>query len=100
MDNKGGKNQRSVKSHLSAVFSLQTQARNSNKLPPHWPSGYGCHLKSDRPRFDYFCLSGDAFWSNPTIDLKIGSPVATLPGKIGTALGLVSPVSAYCDLVR
>ena len=35
-----------------------------------------------------------------TSDLKIGTPVATLPGTIGSALGLVGPVSVYCDWVR
>ena len=40
--------------------------------------------------------------SSHTSDLKMGSPVATLPGawRIGSALGLVSPVSVYCDWVR
>ena len=32
-----------------------------------------------------------------TSDLKIGTPVA--PGDIGSVLGLVSPVSVYCDWV-
>ena len=34
-----------------------------------------------------------------TSDLKIGTPVATLPGVIGSELGLVGPVSVYCDWV-
>ena len=38
--------------------------------------------------------------SSHTSDLKIGTPVATLPGIIGSALGLVGPVSVYCDWVR
>ena len=38
--------------------------------------------------------------SSHTCDLKIGTPVATLPGVIGSALGLVGPVSAYCDWAR
>ena len=32
-----------------------------------------------------------------TSDLKIGTPVATLPGIIESVLGLVSLVSVYCD---
>ena len=36
-------------------------------------------------------------WSH-TSDLKISTPVATLPGA--SALGLVSPVFVYCDWVR
>ena len=31
---------------------------------------------------------------------KIGTPVATLPGVIGSARGLVGPVSVYCEWVR
>ena len=38
--------------------------------------------------------------SSHTSDLKIGTPVATLPGVIGSMLGLVGPVSVYCDWVR
>ena len=41
--------------------------------------------------------------SSHTCDLKIGTPVATLPGAWrytkGSALGLVGPVSVYCDYV-
>ena len=35
-----------------------------------------------------------------TSDLKIGTPVATLPNVIGPVLRLVNPVSVYCDWVR
>ena len=35
--------------------------------------------------------------SSHTCDLNIGTPVATLPGSV---LGLVGPVSVYCDWVR
>ena len=41
--------------------------------------------------------------SSHTSDLKIGTPVATLPGawlKKRSGLGLVAPVSVYCDWVR
>ena len=38
--------------------------------------------------------------SSHTSDLKIGTPVATLPGIPGPALGFVGPVSVYCDWVR
>ena len=39
--------------------------------------------------------------SSHTSDLNIGAPVATcqVPGVIGSALGLVGPVSVYCDWV-
>ena len=46
----------------------------------------------------------DRIFSGPshTSDLKIGTPVATLPGiwRYRSALGLVGPVSVYCDWVR
>ena len=41
--------------------------------------------------------------SSHTSDFKIGTPVAIpcqAPGVIGSALGLVGPVSVYCDWVR
>ena len=45
-------------------------------------------------------LRGDFSRSNHASDLKIGTPVATLPGVVGSALGLFGPVSVYCDWVR
>ena len=47
--------------------------------------------------------SVDFSWSSHTSDLKIGTPVAIpcqAPGTTGSALGLVDPVSVYCDRVR
>ena len=40
--------------------------------------------------------------SSHTIDLKIGTPVlpCQAPGIIGSVLGLVGPVSVYCDRVK
>ena len=38
----------------------------------------------------------DVSGSSHTSDLNIGTPVATLPGVIGSVLGLVGPVSVYC----
>ena len=38
--------------------------------------------------------------SSHTSDLKIGNPVAALPGVKGSVLGLVGPMSVYCDWVR
>ena len=38
--------------------------------------------------------------SSHTSDSKNDTPVATLPGVIGSALGLVGPVSVYYDWVR
>ena len=47
-------------------------------------------------------LRRDFSGSSHTSDLKIGTPVTTLPapGIIGSALGLLGPVSVYCDWVR
>ena len=54
--------------------------------------GFESHLRRDFSR------------SSHTSDLKIGTPVAALPGAwhytIGSVLGLVGPVSVYCDWVR
>ena len=38
--------------------------------------------------------------SSHSSDIKLGTPVATLPGAIGPVLGLAGPVSVFCDLVR
>ena len=35
-----------------------------------------------------------------TSNLKTGNPACQAPGVIGSVLGLVGPVSVYCDLVR
>ena len=47
-------------------------------------------------------LSRGFSWSSFTSYLKIGTAVATpgALGVIGSALGLVGPVSAYCDWVK
>ena len=52
--------------------------------------GFESHLRRD--------FSG----SSHTNDLKFGTPVAILTGiwHVGSALGLISPVSVYCDWVR
>ena len=46
--------------------------------------------------FDPRLLRGDFSGSSQTSDFKTGTPVATLPGVLGSALGLVSPESIYC----
>ena len=51
--------------------------------------------KAEGPEFESR-LRRDFSGSGHTSDLKIGTSVATLPG----ALGLVGPVSLYCDWVR
>ena len=58
-------------------------------------------LRVEDPGFEC-CLCRDFSESIHTSDYKIGIPVVTLPGPgvIGSVLGLVDPVSAYCDWVR
>ena len=55
--------------------------------------------RAEDPGFES-CLRRDFSGLSHTSDLKIGTPVATLPGVIGSALGLVGLVSVYCDWVR
>ena len=52
--------------------------------------------------FDSCLRCGNFSGSSHTSDFKIGTPVATCqaPSAIGPALGLVGPVSVYCDWVR
>ena len=48
-------------------------------------------------------LRRDFSESSHTSDLRIGTPAAALPfapGVIGSVLGLVGPVSVYCDWVK
>ena len=47
-------------------------------------------------------LHRDFSGSSHSSDFKIGTPVTTLSGarRIGSAQGLVGPVSVYCDWVR
>ena len=47
---------------------------------PRWPSGKGVRLESDSPGFNSRLRRGSSPVSSPTSDLKIGTPVATLPG--------------------
>ena len=71
---------------LDSLVGLVVKASASGTEDP----GFESHLRRD--------FSG----STDTSDLNIGTPVATFqaPGIIGSALGLVGPVSVYCDWVR
>ena len=55
--------------------------------------------KAEGPEFESR-LRRDFSGSSHTSDFKIGTPVATLPGVIVSALGLVGLVSIYCDWMR
>ena len=52
--------------------------------------------------FDSRLHRGNFSGSSHTTDLKTGTPVASYkaPGVIGSALGLVGPVSVYCNWAR
>ena len=52
----------------------------------------GLVVKASDPGFESR-LRRDFSGSSPTSDFKIGTPVAALPGILGSALGLVGPVS-------
>ena len=57
---------------------------------------------AEDPRFES-CLRQDFSGLSHFSDFKIGTPLANLPYAwrvIGSALGLVGPVSVYCDWVR
>ena len=51
----------------------------SVKAPPRWPSGKASTSGAEDPGFESR-LRGDFSGSSHTSDLKIGTPVATLPG--------------------
>ena len=59
--------------------------------PPHWPSGKASASRAEDPGFKSR-WRWDFFWgSSHTSDLKIGTPVATLPGawryRVSTGTG-------------
>ena len=67
-----------------------------------WPSGKASASRAEDPGFESR-LRRDFSGSSHTSDSKIGTPVAIpwqAPGVIRSALGLVGPVSVYCDWMR
>ena len=63
----------------------------------------GVYLESKKTRGSVpACGVGIFPGSSHTTDLKIGTPVATLPGawRYRVSMGLVGPVPVYCDWVR
>ena len=69
---------------------------------PHGPRGQGVCLESGSPGFDSRFQYGSFLGQVLSDDLKIDTPVATLPapGITGSALGLVGQVSVYCEWLR
>ena len=56
--------------------------------------------RAANPAFDSCFPRESSSGSSHTSGLKIGTPAATLPDVIGSALGPVGPVSVYRDWVR
>ena len=70
--------------------------------PPRWHSGKTSASRAEDPRFES-CLRQDFFWGQVipvTQKLALQWLPCQTPGVIGSAPGLVSPVSVYCDWVR
>ena len=69
--------------------------------PPRWPSGQGIRLESGRSRVGIPLEPG--FFRGPVLPVISKLALQWLscqaPG-MGSALGLVGPVSVYCDWVR
>ena len=55
--------------------------------------------KAEDPGFGSRLRFGDFSGSSHTSDLKVGTPVATLPSVAGSTLELIGPVSVYFDWV-
>ena len=70
--------------------------------PPRWPSGKASASRAEDPRFESR-LRRDFFRGRVipvTQKLALQWLPCQAPGVIGSALGLVGPVSVYCDWVR
>ena len=71
-------------------------------LPPRWPSGRVSATRVEDPGFESR-LRRDFFRGRVipvTHKLALQCLPCQAPGVIGSALGLVGPVSVYCDWVR
>ena len=96
-----------IYSKIKAILNLTKNIRASTFLssifaPPRWPSGLGVRLGSGRSGVRTPLATGFS-GSSHTSDLKnmaLKWLPCQAPGFIGSALGLVGPVSVYCDWVR
>ena len=74
----------------AALQSLISNTSDQPILPPHWPSGEASALRAEDPGSNPAC-AGIFLGSSHTSDLKIGTPVATLPGawryRVSTGTG-------------
>ena len=84
----------------SVTLSLSSPPSLSG--PPRWPSGKASASIAEGPGFESR-LRRDFFQGQViplTYKLALQWLPCQAPGVIGSALGLVSPVSVYCDWVR
>ena len=81
--------------------SVAVSSNPTRSGPPRWPSGKASASRAEDPGFE-FRLRQDFFGLSHTSDSYIA--LQWLPcqasGIVGSALGLVGPVSVYCDWVR
>ena len=64
----------------TGYFDINSSGLNPpDILSPHWPSGKASASRAKDPGFESR-LRRDFFWSSHTSDLKIDTPVPTLPG--------------------
>ena len=87
---------------LSLSLSLSPSLSPSLSLPPRWPSGKASASRAEDPGFESrlrrdFSEVESYQWLKK---LALHWLPCQAPGVIGSALGLVGPVSVYCDWVR
>ena len=79
---------------------VQTVCSDGCRLVQVWRQGCDFYrLRSGRPAVQTHLHWDFSGWSY-TSDFKLGTPVATPRGVVRSGLGLVGPVSVYCDWVR
>ena len=87
---------------LSKAHARSESRGSSPTEPPHSPSGKASTSRAEDPRFESR-LRRD-FFGGRVIPVTSKLALQWLPcpatGVIGSALGLVGPVSVYCDWVR
>ena len=96
-----------AKVFLETVARPQKQTNKSlwklvNWTLPHWPSGKSSTSRAEGPGFESG-LRRDFFGGRVipvTSKLALQRLPCQAPGIIGSTLGLVGPVSVYCDWVR
>ena len=84
------------------ITPQQNAFASHGRIPTHWLSGEGVRFESGKARVRIPLAPGFFSGSNHTSGLKLALqwlPCQT-PGVRGSVLGLVCPVSIYCDWVR